>query len=1085
MARNRNTGLTRTSVFFGFDFRITPREVVPHRGDPFSHPSGSSATTNQDRITRTVSSVGPATADSHIGVRRTLTYVWTTAGVPDPLCLSTNEASVDGLRSWSYTPAGLTQTWITNVSGGYRYATNIAPDLSYTISKFQYGRLLSVTRKDSNDQQIGATYYGYDPHGRQNTVSDARNGTTTYTFSAADLVTKTVTPWASPGFESSSQVTVNNYNQMLQLTNVVYPDSTKSTNWYLLTGELGQAAGSRTYPVGYSYDYAGRIKTMTNWATFPTMGARITTWNYDPGRGWLLSKDYPDPVTGNPPAIAGTTGPSYEYTPGGRLSTRAWCRTGSGGRVSTTYTYGFQDGDLDHKFGDLVAVTYSHDPQNTKNIAYTYDRRGRQITVVQGDITTTLVYNDAGQVLVETNRGGTLDGLAVTNGYDQHLRRTVLAGETPTSEIVRDSMSYDAASRLQTVTDNTTPTPYSATYSYLANSPLVRQVEFTNNGSPRMTTVKNYDFLNRLTRIVSTPTASAGITFDYRYDLANRRTRAGLPDGSYWSYQYDSLGQVRSGSKYWSDMTPVAGEQFQYAFDEIGNRTQTKAGGDASGANPRLANYSANALNQYSTRDVPGALDIIGLALATEIVTVTAPDALNNADPVYRKGEFFRKQLNLDNTSAPFWERVTASATGESSIQGSHFLEQTPEHFTYDDDGNLTSDGRWNYTWDAENRLVFMNPSTTAGPRETITMEYDWKGRRIKKRTFLALPPPSMDLTIEIKFLYDGWNPLAELVGNSVLRTYMWGLDLSGSPQGAGGAGGLLEVVYHGSQTTNCLAAFDGNGNVAALVNAANGATAALYEYGPFGEALRLTGPLVKRNPVRFSTRYEDDETGLIYYGYRYYNGSTGRWLNRDPISEPGGVNLFAACENNLLTKVDWLGEYAPPPVLPPGKYATCKACTCKRVRVDVDRNASPAIGVGGDNRPGTIGAGVAVRITVEVVGDPSQCHCQHHDRGWVEVGFPGITHLDRNADIDRDCASYTDMPGYKNIVPPPPGQSSERYRFAYSLVVGFTCFDSDKESPPTTDSVRVPPGPFWFNFHTDSAGNIALLKNDPPPPYR
>jgi hypothetical protein len=47
-------------------------------------------------------------------------------------------------------------------------------------------------------------------------------------------------------------------------------------------------------------------------------------------------------------------------------------------------------------------------------------------------------------------------------------------------------------------------------------------------------------------------------------------------------YDYDAMGQVKSGKKYWSDRTPVAGQQFEYGFDDIGSRTNTKAGGDAS-----------------------------------------------------------------------------------------------------------------------------------------------------------------------------------------------------------------------------------------------------------------------------------------------------------------------------------------------------------------------------------------------------------------------------------------------------------------------------------------------------------------------
>jgi RHS repeat-associated protein len=96
--------------------------------------------------------------------------------------------------------------------------------------------------------------------------------------------------------------------------------------------------------------------------------------------------------------------------------------------------------------------------------------------------------------------------------------------------------------------------------------------------------------------------------------------------------------------------------------------------------------------------------------------------------------------------------------------------------------------------------------------------------------------------------------------------------------------GGLLAENLAGNGVQ--FAAYDANGNVAALVNAATGAVSAQYEYGPFGEVIRETGSLAKLNPLRFSTKYQDDETGFLYYGYRYYNPSTGRWPNRDPLGD-------------------------------------------------------------------------------------------------------------------------------------------------------------------------------------------------------
>jgi YD repeat-containing protein len=98
-------------------------------------------------------------------------------------------------------------------------------------------------------------------------------------------------------------------------------------------------------------------------------------------------------------------------------------------------------------------------------------------------------------------------------------------------------------------------------------TPLVGRITFASNAVTRMTTTKSYDFLNRLTQISSAPSASSAVSFVYSYNDPNQRVRVGQADGSFWLYQYDSLGQVISGKKYWPDWTPVAGRQFEYAFE--------------------------------------------------------------------------------------------------------------------------------------------------------------------------------------------------------------------------------------------------------------------------------------------------------------------------------------------------------------------------------------------------------------------------------------------------------------------------------------------------------------------------------------
>jgi RHS repeat-associated protein len=238
---------------------------------------------------------------------------------------------------------------------------------------------------------------------------------------------------------------------------------------------------------------------------------------------------------------------------------------------------------------------------------------------------------------------------------------------------------------------------------------------------------------------------------------------------------------------------------------------------------------------------------------------------------------------------------------------GNIFVAKNPETFTYDLDGNLTSDGRWTNTWDAENRLVSMTnlASAPAGSQCSLSFTYDYMGRRIQK-----VVSPNTGASYTNRFVYDGWNVVAILDGaNNLLYSFMWGTDLSGSMQGAGGVGGAISMTVYGTNAGTYFYCYDANGNVVALVNAANGTVAAQYEYGPFGEVIRATGPMAKINPFMFSTKYYDWETGLYYYGHRYYNPSTGRWLSRDPAEEDeGGPNLYAFCANDGVDLSDVLG---------------------------------------------------------------------------------------------------------------------------------------------------------------------------------
>lgn len=308
-----------------------------------------------------------------------------------------------------------------------------------------------------------------------------------------------------------------------------------------------------------------------------------------------------------------------------------------------------------------------------------------------------------------------------------------------------------------------------------------------------MTTTKKYDFLNRLSEISSAPSASSAVKFAYQYNDANHRIRRTDSDESYWSYEYDPLGQVTSGKHYWPDGTPFAGQQFEYLYDDIGNRRRTKEGGDASGSGLRTAHYTVNNLNQYTQREVPGAADIIGIAYPYAPVTV-------NGQATYRRGEYYHKEFAIDNSSAPVWQSITNQASyppvATDIMTGNLLLPKTPQTFWYDSDGNTLSDFVWTNRWDGENRMA-VTENTIAVPtagraKEAWTFDADgrWVQRIVNSWNGSAYVPQYTNRLL--------WNDKLLIAildeNNTRVMSFLRGLDLTGTLDRAGGAGGVVAV---------------------------------------------------------------------------------------------------------------------------------------------------------------------------------------------------------------------------------------------------------------------------------------------------
>lgn len=467
-------------------------------------------------------------------------------------------------------------------------------------------------------------------------------------------------------------------------------------------------------------------------------------------------------------------------------------------------------------------------------------------------------------------------------------------------------------------------------YGYVANSHLIGTI--TNSGASHTDTrvyAATRDWVNSRE---TTRSSTVKAKFAYTHDNLGRVTqndRTGEMFSRYGngsqglksSYGYNTRNELTSEITYLGGTSTVlTGRNDAYTYDQLGNRKTTTHNGDG-------ATYTVNALNQYSERTAPRVFDVAGAAGSGATVTVTSPvpPAAASQPAVTRHGEYFFQGRQFTPTSA-IYSTLTVS-DGSTNVDVDAFVTATPEPFTYDADGNLMSDGRWTYTfdaentytYDAENRLTWMETGSAAvsagHPRVGVYSLYDYLGRRVRKIDYTH-NGSAWVLHDDRRFIYQGWNQVAEFwgtyAGGAFVSTYSrqitWGLDLSGTLTGAGGVGGLL-MVQEGEQSY--LPAYDALGNIHAMIKASDGSIAAAYEYDAYGKTLRESGPYAEANPFRFSTKYTDIETGLIYHDTRFYSPSLGRFVTRDTIGEQGGINLYAYVRNGVPNAWDYLGMSA------------------------------------------------------------------------------------------------------------------------------------------------------------------------------
>ena len=604
---------------------------------------------------------------------------------------------------------------------------------------------------------------------------------------------------------------------------------------------------------------------------------------------------------------------------------------------------------------------------------YGYDSLGRQVSALQGGpgapriAGSYTIYNTLGQVACTMDaasnattytfdefgrRIAATDALSNTiyTAYDAEGRVTNTWGATYPVGYVYDA--YGRMVAMQTWRD-TNSTPDVTRWLYDETTGLLTNKLYADLKGPAYTYTGDGKLASR--------TWARGVTTDYGYDSLGQMTMISYSDGTRSvAFAYDRLGRQSAitdgtGTRTfgYDDALRLAAEtnafgvlertydsfgrslglaldgtpQAAYGYDGVGRFAQVawRNGGTACTATYAyvqglLAGYDLLVgTNLFQTRKAfePQRDLIAAVSNAWNSVAVSPYAYLNdalarrvrrvdNASVTNDFGYNLRSELTSavmgTNTYGylydPIGNRQAASNNAEALTYAANALNQytniadgVTNAPTYDDDGNLTNYNGWTFAWDAENRLIAaVNGSTV------VSNSYDYMSRRVSK---------TANGTTR-QFLYDGWAMIRESSGTTT-NSFAYGLDLSGSLQGAGTIGGILAACLNG---TNAVCVYDANGNLTDLVGD-DGLVIAHYEYDPYGNVTAKSGPLADANPFRFSTKYTDDETGLLYYGLRFYSPALGRWVNRDPSGEMGGANLCRFVSNDPTTHWDYLGLLA------------------------------------------------------------------------------------------------------------------------------------------------------------------------------
>ncbi|MEC7839194.1 MAG: RHS repeat-associated core domain-containing protein [Chlamydiota bacterium] len=398
-----------------------------------------------------------------------------------------------------------------------------------------------------------------------------------------------------------------------------------------------------------------------------------------------------------------------------------------------------------------------------------------------------------------------------------------------------------------------------------------------------------------------------GATIAYKYDKQGRKVKCTLQDGSSVNYHYDAV-NLNEVERVSSDGSSL------YSYKYLDYDLDGKL-------------YSAEMIDGLSTLSYEFSFDGECIAVqspfwsqelefdgAKRLVLAKVSDICGESISHYEYNDnsfltFERGEFDAEYTYDSLGNRKSSDQQNSNVNDVNEVTFDAVYHYVYDFNGNMTrkisETHCTDYTYDALNRLISVN----VDDRVRVKYVYDSLNRRLEKRVEEKSKESQWIEKNVTRYMYDGNDEIGDFRSDGSIQT----LRVLG--QGFGSDIGAAVAIEIGSNIYAPI--HDQRGSLCSLVDIETGLVAECYRYSAFGEETIYdgTGAVVEPkdtiNPWRFSSKRVDEETGLIFFGKRYYQPDLGRWTTLDPIGYKDGINRYLFTHNNPLTNIDHYGLFS------------------------------------------------------------------------------------------------------------------------------------------------------------------------------